>query len=248
MCPEAAVPPWAGYNEEETIQQQILALSAVSNVDFFKSSDLYLINVTTPLASYPRQLPPCTIEIKARKRHHPQQSYSEVFCSMFRTSVTSYVTPRLACSSTLTWSKCFLWPPSCWRKTSSSTACVSTWCPNSQYRLRVRPRSAIYEIFFWFEEKRDFSPRLWLFFFFFTETFWEFVLVTRKKVLHENNVYIFPCRNEIICNVMSQLLILEEERILFECSLKTFAEKKIHFHNNYFEFDKKRFPCCNSTR
>uniref|UniRef100_UPI0025AEC9C3 synapse-associated protein 1 n=1 Tax=Doryrhamphus excisus TaxID=161450 RepID=UPI0025AEC9C3 len=26
--PEAAVPPWVGYNEEETIQQQILALSA----------------------------------------------------------------------------------------------------------------------------------------------------------------------------------------------------------------------------
>lgn len=26
---EAAVPPWVGYNEEETIQQQILALSAV---------------------------------------------------------------------------------------------------------------------------------------------------------------------------------------------------------------------------
>lgn len=28
MCPEAAVPPWVGYSEEETIQQQILALSA----------------------------------------------------------------------------------------------------------------------------------------------------------------------------------------------------------------------------
>uniref|UniRef100_A0A3B3CLE0 Synapse associated protein 1 n=1 Tax=Oryzias melastigma TaxID=30732 RepID=A0A3B3CLE0_ORYME len=27
---EVAVPPWVGYNEEETIQQQILALSAVS--------------------------------------------------------------------------------------------------------------------------------------------------------------------------------------------------------------------------
>lgn len=27
---DAAVPPWVGYNEEETIQQQILALSAVS--------------------------------------------------------------------------------------------------------------------------------------------------------------------------------------------------------------------------
>lgn len=25
----AAVPPWVGYNEEETVQQQILALSAV---------------------------------------------------------------------------------------------------------------------------------------------------------------------------------------------------------------------------
>lgn len=30
VCVEAAVPPWVGYNEEETIQQQILALSAVS--------------------------------------------------------------------------------------------------------------------------------------------------------------------------------------------------------------------------
>lgn len=29
LCLEAAVPPWVGYNEEETIQQQILALSAV---------------------------------------------------------------------------------------------------------------------------------------------------------------------------------------------------------------------------
>ena len=28
---DAAVPPWVGYNEEETIQQQILALSAVSH-------------------------------------------------------------------------------------------------------------------------------------------------------------------------------------------------------------------------
>ncbi|XP_035538104.1 synapse-associated protein 1-like [Morone saxatilis] len=28
VCVEAAVPPWVGYNEEETIQQQILALSA----------------------------------------------------------------------------------------------------------------------------------------------------------------------------------------------------------------------------
>ena len=29
LHPDAAVPPWVGYNEEETIQQQILALSAV---------------------------------------------------------------------------------------------------------------------------------------------------------------------------------------------------------------------------
>lgn len=28
---DAAVPPWVGYSEEETIQQQILALSAVSS-------------------------------------------------------------------------------------------------------------------------------------------------------------------------------------------------------------------------
>lgn len=26
----AAVPPWVGYNDEDTVQQQILALSAVS--------------------------------------------------------------------------------------------------------------------------------------------------------------------------------------------------------------------------
>lgn len=29
LRPDTAVPPWVGYNEEETIQQQILALSAV---------------------------------------------------------------------------------------------------------------------------------------------------------------------------------------------------------------------------
>lgn len=32
----AAVPPWVGYNGEETIQQQILALSAVSLAPFVK--------------------------------------------------------------------------------------------------------------------------------------------------------------------------------------------------------------------
>lgn len=30
--PDTAVPPWVGYSEEETIQQQILALSAVSSI------------------------------------------------------------------------------------------------------------------------------------------------------------------------------------------------------------------------
>lgn len=33
---DAAVPPWVGYNEEETIQQQMLALSAVSFTSIFK--------------------------------------------------------------------------------------------------------------------------------------------------------------------------------------------------------------------
>jgi len=28
--PEAAIPPWVGYNEEETMKNQILALSTVS--------------------------------------------------------------------------------------------------------------------------------------------------------------------------------------------------------------------------
>lgn len=37
----AAVPPWVGYNEEETIQQQILALSAVS-VTAYKVFSFYI--------------------------------------------------------------------------------------------------------------------------------------------------------------------------------------------------------------
>lgn len=37
VCVDAAVPPWVGYSEEETIQQQILALSAVSFRSMFKS-------------------------------------------------------------------------------------------------------------------------------------------------------------------------------------------------------------------
>lgn len=36
---DVAVPPWVGYNEEETIQQQILALSAVS---VWSSSSVYV--------------------------------------------------------------------------------------------------------------------------------------------------------------------------------------------------------------
>ncbi len=36
LSTDAAVPPWVGYNEEETIQQQMLALSAVSFTFIFK--------------------------------------------------------------------------------------------------------------------------------------------------------------------------------------------------------------------
>lgn len=32
-----AVPPWVGFNDEETVQQQILALSAVSAARLFSS-------------------------------------------------------------------------------------------------------------------------------------------------------------------------------------------------------------------
>ncbi|XP_043928720.1 synapse-associated protein 1 [Protopterus annectens] len=42
---DAAVPPWVGYSEEETIQQQILALSAVSIVH-----DVWVVSL---LISYP---------------------------------------------------------------------------------------------------------------------------------------------------------------------------------------------------
>lgn len=43
LSADAAVPPWVGYNEEETIQQQILALSAVSFRSMFKSLDHLII-------------------------------------------------------------------------------------------------------------------------------------------------------------------------------------------------------------
>lgn len=48
LSADAAVPPWVGYNEEETIQQQILALSAVSFRSTSKSLDHLIIldNVT----------------------------------------------------------------------------------------------------------------------------------------------------------------------------------------------------------
>jgi hypothetical protein len=43
---DAAVPPWVGYNEEETIQQQILALSAVSQREtFIKSANKLLFKI-----------------------------------------------------------------------------------------------------------------------------------------------------------------------------------------------------------
>jgi len=33
---EAAIPPWVGYNEEEAMKNQILALSTVSRQIYFK--------------------------------------------------------------------------------------------------------------------------------------------------------------------------------------------------------------------
>lgn len=48
---EVAVPPWVGYNEEETIQQQILALSAVRT---HTQQRVFFPPLVDPLA-----VPPC---------------------------------------------------------------------------------------------------------------------------------------------------------------------------------------------
>ena len=40
---EAAVPPWVGYNEEETMKSQILALSKVCRQIMAKTMKLFLI-------------------------------------------------------------------------------------------------------------------------------------------------------------------------------------------------------------
>lgn len=110
VFPEAAVPPWVGYNEEETIQQQILALSAVSDI--------------STAAHWSDDLPVCV--------------ESESCGCDCRTRGTSCGTLRPEFSSTSTWSRCTLWRPSCWRRTSSSTACVLTSFPNSKQRSGVR--------------------------------------------------------------------------------------------------------------
>lgn len=76
--PDAAVPPWVGYNEEETIQQQILALSAVRHNSSHTSGETGSFLLAEPVHCDPR------------------------------TKETSYETRPLVSSSTLTWSTCIL--------------------------------------------------------------------------------------------------------------------------------------------
>lgn len=61
LCLEAAVPPWVGYNEEETIQQQILALSAVSK------NLIHYITVSTQSLSCPFWLNVCSLNVGQEK-------------------------------------------------------------------------------------------------------------------------------------------------------------------------------------
>ncbi|XP_016359871.1 synapse-associated protein 1-like [Sinocyclocheilus anshuiensis] len=67
---DAAVPPWVGCNEEETIQQQILALSAVSFSSIFKQL-LILILISEPVfccftETIRPKTPPVAISAKAK--------------------------------------------------------------------------------------------------------------------------------------------------------------------------------------
>ena len=61
LCLEAAVPPWVGYNEEETIQQQILALSAVSK------NLIHYITVSTQSLSCSFWLSICSLNVGQEK-------------------------------------------------------------------------------------------------------------------------------------------------------------------------------------
>lgn len=101
---DAAVPPWVGYNEEETIQQQILALSAVRKKSHVSPEKLTPFFVIYQIAS-----------------------------SGCRTREISCETLLLVSSSTSTWSTCIPWLQWCWRKISCSIACALTWFLNSQY-------------------------------------------------------------------------------------------------------------------
>lgn len=104
MLSGAAVPPWVGYNEEDTVQQQILALSAVriiTTIFVWCSQIVYTIVLSASVLL---------------------DRTEEIFC----------VIPLLVCSSTVTLSRCIQLPWWCWRKMSFFARCASTWSPKSE--------------------------------------------------------------------------------------------------------------------
>lgn len=127
--PDAAVPPWVGYSEEETIQQQILALSAVSSISNIVCPHSALRVCDLIPSNWISSLSECIVLIVPFQ--FDLNSTTLLICYS-RTGGTSWETHQLEFSSSSTLSRCILSPWWCCRKMSYWTGCASTWSPNSQ--------------------------------------------------------------------------------------------------------------------